>query len=108
MFGSLFREKMARVERVALHIVAPSLPKRDGATGPCIPRLQWPVSAPEGQERAGDAPPRQAIRLIMRAIERRGGAILLTDCMGVHGLSKSLGISCTHRRGEDGRGRTPS
>src|SRR5262249_40957339 len=49
VFGSLFRKKMARVERVALHIVTPRLPKRDWSAGPSIPSIKWPVSAPEGQ-----------------------------------------------------------
>src|SRR5262249_55507016 len=99
---------MPRVERVALHIVAPRLPKRDWSTGLCIPRMQRPVSAQECQERAGYAPPLQAIRLIMRAIERCGGSIFLTDSMGVRGIPQSLGIGRTHLRGEDSRGRTPS
>src|SRR5262249_62426066 len=43
----------------------------------------------------------------MLAIERRGGSIFLTDSMGVDGISQSLGIGCTHLRGEDRRGRTP-
>jgi hypothetical protein len=47
VFGSPFREKMARIERVAWNIVAPSLPKRDWSSGLCIPRIKCPVSAPE-------------------------------------------------------------
>src|SRR5262249_59012617 len=47
MFGSLFRKEMAGIERVAFNIVAPGLPKCDWPAGLCIPRIQWPVSAPQ-------------------------------------------------------------
>ena len=57
VFGNLFWEKMARIERVALHPVAPRVPQRDGASSLGIPRLQGPVRAPEDEERADDAPP---------------------------------------------------
>ena len=49
VFGRLFREKMARVQRAASNIVAPSFPKRDRSTGRCIPGIKRPVSAPECQ-----------------------------------------------------------
>jgi hypothetical protein len=44
----------------------------------------------------------------MLAIKRRGGSIFLTDRMGARGIPQSLGIGCTHLRGEYRRGRTPS
>jgi len=45
--GRLLRGNMARIERVALNIVAPSVPKRDWSSGLGIPRIKCPVSAAE-------------------------------------------------------------
>ena len=98
---------MARVHGVSFHIVAPGFPEREGSTGLRIPSIEWPMSAPECQERAGDASRLQAISIVMFAIERRGGSIFLTDRMGMHGISEHLRIDGAHLRRKYGPGGTP-
>src|SRR5437879_441221 len=108
LFGSLFREKVAGLERESLNIVAPGLPKRDGSRFLDVPSIKRPSRAPQGQERADDPTPAGTIRLVMLAVDGGGGSILLTDRMCVSGISKSLSIGRTNLRREHSRGRAPS
>jgi hypothetical protein len=108
LFGSLFREKVAGIERASLNILAPRLPERDRSRFLDVASTERPLGAPQEEERTSYPMPGGTIRLVMLAIDGRGGSILLTDSMCVSRISKSLYISGTDLRREHSRGGAPS
>ena len=52
--------------------------------------------------------PLRTVPLVMLAIDRRGGSVLLAYCMAVGGIPKRLEVGRTYLRRTYGRGRTPS
>src|SRR5215218_45861 len=100
LFGNLFREKVAGVDPMSLNNIAPGLPKRDRSGLRDIPSIERPLRPPHCQERTHDPTTARAIRLVMLAVDRCGGAVLLADGMGVVGISKRLHIGCTNLRRE--------
>ena len=98
---------MARSDGVPLHIVAPGSPMQV-VLPPRLPDIETALRAPEREEWAGDAPPLRTVPLVMLAIDRRGGSVLLADRMAVGGIPKRLEVGRTYLRRTYGRGRTPS
>ena len=73
-----------------------------------VPGTKRPLGAPQGKKRTGYPTAAGTIRLVMLAVDGRGGSILLTDGMCVSRISKSLHIGRTDLRREHSRGRAPS
>jgi hypothetical protein len=108
LFRSLFWKKVPGVEGMSSNIIAPGSPKREQPALLFVPGIERSFSAPESQERTDYPMPARAIRLVMLAIDGRGGSILLTDGVYVARISKGLHVGGTALRREHSRGRAPS
>jgi hypothetical protein len=107
LLRGFFREKVSGIERVALNVIAPVPPESDGTGVVGVPRAKCALSAPHREKRADDATRVQAVRLVVFAVNRRGGPILLTNCRRMRTLSNCRDICVTHAWRKHGRRRAP-
>src|SRR5918997_1271018 len=108
LFGNFFRKKVSGAQGVSSNIVAPGPPKPDWPALLGVPSAERPSGAPQGQEGTDYPTTDRAIRLVVLAIDGRGGPILLADGVRVAGIPKSPYIGGADLPGEHGRGSSPS
>src|SRR5262245_32391519 len=105
---NLFREEVTRVERTAADISGPGPPEPEGAAGLRIPGVQWSSAAPEREDRAGDAVPAPAVRLVVLAVAGRRGPVLFADGVRMSRIAQGVHVRRPHLGVEDRRQRAPA
>ncbi len=95
---------MTGVERAPLNVATPRTPHADRPGLLDVPDAECPLGAPQDQERAGDAAPAGMIRLVVLAVDGRGGPVLLTYRVGVSRVAEGLDVGRTNLGRESRRG----
>src|SRR5262245_31065411 len=95
--GCLLRHIVSAGEGTAADIVGPVAPDGEHV----VPRFELALPAPQREERATDAPSRFAVGLVMREVQRRGGAIVLADGVPRRGVAETAQILGERLRGKE-------
>jgi hypothetical protein len=104
LFGNLFRKEVSGVEGASLNMITPGSPKLDRSALLDVPTIKRSLGAPQDQDWTNYPTPSRTIRLVMLAVDGRGGSILLTDGVCVARISKRVHIGSADLRGNTAEG----